>query len=127
MSEPVIRYLNLSGARVGVFESQARAGYPDLTYRAGCAGCLETYGSAERPQTLAEARDWAGEHSATCRALPQPPESGEPDYRTLAADAVERAAMVMRGDGTQTENRDRNASAGTYLAMADVYARLSGA
>lgn len=125
MSGPIIRYRNLSGAQVGVFESQPRAGFPELTYRAGCTGCLETRGSAEMPLPLPEAREWAAEHSGQCRALPQP-EEGQPDFRALATDFAERAAMVMRGDGTQSELRDRNASAGTYIGLAEIYARLSG-
>ena len=69
---PVVRYLNQGGAQVGVYEAMPTG--PVLPYRAGCWGCLETYGSVEAPGTLGTARAWAAGHAEECRALPQPTE-----------------------------------------------------
>lgn len=124
MNGPIIRYLNLNGAQVGVFESQAKAGHPALSYRSGCTGCLETFGSAEEPEALNGARIWAVKHSQTCHALPQPEESRS-GYLTLSVEYAERAVEIMRGNGTQTELRDRNASATVYIQLSETYARLS--
>jgi hypothetical protein len=124
MSGPTIRYRNLSGAQVGVFEGQPKPGHPVLTYRAGCAGCLVTFGSAEEPESLNSARTWAVKHSGECRALPQPDESA-PDFRALAARYADRAAKLIDGTGTQFELSDRTGNAMAYVGIADVYTRLA--
>lgn len=120
----MIRYPNVSGAQVGVFEAQPKSGHSVLSYRAGCVGCLDTFGSAEDPQALGSARTWAIKHSAECRALPQPDESA-PDYRAESEQYAKRAAELIRGQGTQFELSDRTAVAMAYVGIADIYARLA--
>jgi hypothetical protein len=123
-----IRYRNLNGAQVGVFEAQPKLGHAVLSYRAGCAGCLDTFGSAEDPQGFSSARTWAIKHSAECRAFPapDPDDDDKADYRAEAQQYAHRAAEIIRGQGTQFELSDRTGVAMAYVGVADIYARLAG-
>ncbi len=121
---PVVRYLNQGGAQVGVFEAMPSG--PVLPYRAGCFGCLETYGSAESPGTLGTARAWAAGHAEECRALPQPTEPGAADFRALAHEYARKAADAIDGQGlTQAADKYRTEAAETYAGLAGVYAMLA--
>jgi hypothetical protein len=121
---PVVRYLNQGGAQVGVYEAMPTG--PVLPYRAGCWGCLETYGSAEAPGTLGTARAWAASHAEQCRALPQPTEPTGPDFRALAHEYALKAADAIDGRGlTQAADKYRIEAAETYAGLAGVYAMLA--
>lgn len=121
MSPHVIRYRNLSGAHVTVVE---RDTHNPITYRAGCSGCLETYGSAQDEKTMDMARNWAADHAQDCRALPQ--DGAGLDFTLLAAEYAERAANALDGkDLTVAADKNRALAAETYAAIAAVYAMLA--
>lgn len=76
----VIRYPNQSGALVIVRRHQAYGGiaeHPRPLYDALCTGCLDEPGMCLET-ALKIPRRWAAEHSATCRALPQPENTDQP-------------------------------------------------
>lgn len=131
MSGPIIRYLNLSGASVGVFEAQAKPGHPVLSYRSGCCGCLETFGSAESPEALRSARDWAVKHSETCRALPQPDDDSDPAAQNLiiAQELISRAHGVTTSDDGMPRqmNGDQMNKVNTLTLLASALIKLSQA
>lgn len=94
------RFRNQSGATVRVIEFP-RAQDTDSTveHAAQCTGCLDTsgldmrYGALIR-RTLPQAREWAVQHSASCRALPQPGSDPSEDYLKSAGELVERALSI---------------------------------
>jgi len=72
----LVRYQNQSGALVTV-SHRPPEGQRLVAYGAECSACLDdTDSHFEVPSTLKGARDWANQHSAECRALPQPNAQG---------------------------------------------------
>lgn len=69
----VIRYLNKSGALVTVESHRSENKWgPALAFTAGCSACLDSYDRGGVTSSINRPREWAAEHSAACRALPQP-------------------------------------------------------
>jgi hypothetical protein len=135
---PPAQYRNLAGAIVTIRDTgtSAAANLPDHRYLAECGGCLDTSSPAYSPSDLAAARDWAGPHASTCRAVPRFISGSELDrakWIPLAEEYARRAVRLLEGkpsipDGLSAgtrESRNPMDTARTYAALADVYARLA--
>jgi hypothetical protein len=131
----VIRYANLAGALVYVFETEPVADHPVLKYWARCDGCLMVSGGVNAPDAINSVREWAVKHSAACRALPQPgngpAESGK--YLSIAATLFDRAnrhatsddgrPLSMTGDEQATVNT-LSLLAGAAVRLAESFGRI---
>ena len=135
---PVIRYRNLGGALVTVFEvdpprDRGNPDPPTDPAAAQCAGCLEVM-DTDAHTRLRDARSWAANHAYTCAALPRIADgAADPEtFAALAEQYAQHAARLLEGRaatepgvGAAHETRDPADAARIYVGIADVYARLA--